>query len=84
MLGERTLNTWATSQASVPMSSAEAEYNAMDEGSTRGLGMQTLWGVMNVASCVLAFSTDSPISKPYASKRGLSKMRPIAIKRLWF
>ena len=68
MLGKQTLNTWATTQSSEAMSSAEAEYNAMVEGFTCGFGMQTLWNEMGIESGVLPLSTDSSSAKWYASK----------------
>ena len=68
MLGKHTLNTWATTQSSEAMSSAEAEYYAMVEGFTCGFGMQHLWNEMGIEGGVLPLSTDSSSAKWYASK----------------
>ena len=42
MLGTHTLKTWSTTQATMAMSSAEAEYYAMIEGAVRSLGLQSM------------------------------------------
>ena len=82
-LGSHTLRTWSTTQPTVAMSSAEAEYIAMVEGATRGIGLRTMFGEMGVDVSVLVVSTDSSAAKSFASQRGLKKMRHIEVKELW-
>ena len=73
-LGGHTLRTWATTQPTVAMSSAEAEYYAMVEGATRGIGLRTMLSEMGVEVNVVVISTDSSSAKSFASQRGLKKM----------
>ena len=83
MLGSHCLKTWSSTQPTVAMSSAEAEYYAMVEGSTRGIGLQTLLKEMGVKIGILVLSTDSSAAKSFASRRGLGKLRHIEVKELW-
>jgi len=82
-LGSHTLRTWSTTQPTVAMSSAEAEYIAMVEGATRGIGLRTMLSEMGVDVSVMVVSTDSSAAKSFASQRGLKKMRHIEVKELW-
>jgi hypothetical protein len=83
LLGKHTLRTWATTQPTVALSSAEAEYYAMVEGATRGIGLRTMLSEMGVEVSVVVLSTDSSSAKSFASQRGLKKMRHIECKELW-
>ena len=83
VLGKHCLKTWSSTQSTVAMSSAEAEYYAMVEGATRGLGLQTMLQEMGVHAGVLVASTDSSSAKSFASKRGLGKIRHMEVKELW-
>ena len=42
MKGKHLLRTWSSTQPSIAMSSAEAEYYALVEGATRSLGLQSI------------------------------------------
>ena len=47
MIGRHLLRAWSSTQPSIAMSSAEAEYYALVEGATRSLGLQSMmrkWG----------------------------------------
>ena len=77
------MRTWATTQPTVTLSSAEAEYIAMVEGATRGTGLKTMLSEVGVEVSVLVISTDSSAAKSFASQRGLKKMRHIECKELW-
>ena len=77
------MRTWSTTQPTVAMSSAAAEYIAMVEGATRGIGLRTMLSEMGVEVSVVVISTDSSAAKSFASQRGLKKMRHIEVKELW-
>lgn len=83
MLGKHTLRTWSTTQPTIALSAAEAEYYAMVEGATRGLGLKTMIDEMGVKLDVIVISTDSSSAKSFASQRGLKRMRHIECKELW-
>ena len=82
-LASHTLRTWSSTQPMVAMFSAEAEYIAMMESATRGIGLRTMLSEMRVEACVVVISTDSSAAKSFASQRGLKKMRHIDVKELW-
>ena len=42
MVGRHLLRTWSSTQSTIAMSSAEAEYYALVEGATRSLGLQSM------------------------------------------
>ena len=82
-MGTHTLKTWSNTQPTVALSSAEAEYYAMVEGATRGIGLKTMLAEMGVQVGVLVMATGSSAAKSFASQRGLKKMRHIEAKELW-
>ena len=83
MLGRHTLRTWSTTQPTIALSVAEAEYYAMAEGATRGLDLKTMIGEMGLELDVIVISADSSSAKSFASQRGLKKMRHIECRELW-
>jgi hypothetical protein len=82
-LGKHTLRTWSTTQPTVAMSSAEAEYYEMTEGATHGIGLCGMLGEMGVNVSGVALYTDSSAAKSFASRRGVGKLRHICLKELW-
>ena len=81
-LGRHTLRTWSSTQRTVAMSSAEAEYNALIDGVQRGFGVQTMLAELGVEVEVVMY-TDSSAAKSFASQRGLSRMRHMDVRKLW-
>ena len=75
------LKSWSGTQATVAMSSAEAEYYALVEGAVRGLGLQSMMRELGIDVSVL-LATDSSAAKS-SSQRGLGRMRHIEVKNLW-
>ena len=82
MLGTHTLKTLSTTQATMAMSSAEAEYYAMIEGSLRALGLQSILRELGLSKDVVV-RTDSSAAKGFSSQRGLGRMRHLEVKDLW-
>jgi hypothetical protein len=82
-LGHHVLRAWSSTQPTVALSSAEAEFYAMVEGATRGIGFKTMLGELGVTSGAVELYTDSSAAKSFASRRGLGKLRHICIKDLW-
>ena len=82
MLGTHTLKTWSTTQATMAMSSGEAEYYAMIEGAVRTLGLQVILRELGLNKDVVV-RTDSSAAKGCSSQRGLGRMRHLEVKDLW-
>ena len=82
MVGRHLLKSWSTTQATVAMSSAEAEFYAMVEGATRSLGFRSMVKELGV-DMEITIMTDSSAAKSFASQRGLKRMRHLEVKELW-
>ena len=82
MIGTHTLKTWSTTQATMAMCSAEAEYYAMIEGAVRTLGLQSVLREMGLTRDVVV-RTDSSAANGFSSQRGLGRMRHLDVKELW-
>ena len=79
-LGQHTLRTWSTTQRTVAMSSAEAEYNSLIEGVQRTFGVQTMLAELGVMAKIIVY-TDSSAAKSFASQRGLGRMRHMEVRK---
>ena len=64
------------------MSSAEAEYYALVEGSVRSLGLQSMMQELGLKKQIFLY-TDSSAAQSFSSQRGLGRMRHIEVKQLW-
>ena len=82
MNGSHVLKAWSTTQSTIAMSSAEAEYYALVEGAARGLGLQSMTQQMLIPKKIVLL-TDSSAAKSFSSQRGLSRMRHMEVKNLW-
>ena len=82
MVGLHTLRTWSTTQSTVAMSSAEAEYHALVEGAVRSIGLQSMMKQLGLEKQIFLL-TDSSAAKSFSSQRGLSRMRHLEVKDLW-
>ena len=82
MLGSHLMRAWSSTQASIAMSSAEAEYYALVEGAVRSLGFQSMTRELGLTQSIV-LHTDSSAAKSFSSKRGLGRMRHIEVKQLW-
>ena len=84
-LGNHCIKTWSCTQGAYALSSAEAEFYAMIEGTTRAKGLHTLareLGFVDLAN-VVKLGTDSSAAKSFVSRRGLGRMRHLEIRDLW-
>ena len=57
MLGKHLLRTWSAIQATIAFSSAEAEFYALVEGATRGIGLQAVLEELGVPTSVVELLT---------------------------
>ena len=77
MIGKHLLRSWSSTQPSIAMSSAEAEYYAL-----RSLGLQSMMRELGLRKKIFV-QTDSSVAKSFASQRGRGRMRHIEVKDLW-
>ena len=82
MLGAHTVKSWSSTQASVTLSSGEAELYGVIRGSGMGLGFQSLMRDLG-HELPLRVWTDSSAAIGICSRQGLGKLRHIDTHLLW-
>lgn len=76
------LKSWSNRQASVALSSAEAELCAASRAGAEGLGLQSMMTELGW-NLALEIRTDADAAKAILSRQGLGRTRHIAIRHLW-
>jgi hypothetical protein len=82
MLGSHALKTWSSTQASVTLSSGEAEFNGVIRAAGIGLGYQSLLADLGI-QVPLRVWTDSSAAIGICSRQGLGKLRHLETHLLW-
>ena len=81
-LGDHVLKSWSSSQSIIALSTGEAELYALNKASATAMGMKSLLMDLGVELEVKVF-TDATTGKAMAVRRGLGKVRHIAVNELW-
>jgi hypothetical protein len=76
------VKSWSSTQATVSLSSGEAEYIALIKAAVEGLGAQSLARELGL-DAPLRIGLDSSAAKSIASRSGAGKMRHLETRRLW-
>ena len=82
MIGGHCIRTWSSTQASVTLSSGEAEYYGLVKAAGAGLSHQSLMDDLGVHLPVRVW-TDSSAALGIASRSGLGKLRHLETHTLW-
>ncbi len=82
MRGAHVLKTWCTTQATVALSSAEAELVAAVRGAAEGLAAQALSRDFG-HECKLRINMDSSAARGIVRRRGIGKIRHLDTRLLW-
>ena len=82
LLGQHTVKHWSLTQASVALSSGEAEFAGVIRGAGQGLGYQALLKDLGVTAPLRVW-TDSSAAIGICSRQGLGKMRHLDTHTLW-
>ena len=80
--GAHTLKSWSSTQATVALSSAEAELYALTKGAAQALGFITLMADMGV-KVRATVHTDASAAIGIARRAGLGKLRHLNVRYLW-
>ena len=83
MFGSHVVKSWSVTQATVALSSAEAEYSADVKAASAGLGFMGLLGDLGISGVSLHVHTDSSAAIGIANRTGVGKIRHIAVHLLW-
>ena len=81
-LGDHAIKTWSTTQSVIALSTGEAELYAINRTAAIGMGGQSILCDLGVELDLRVF-TDATTGKSLASRRGLGKVRHIAVNELW-
>ena len=82
MLGRHLIKAWSATQASIALSSGEAEYYGVVRGVGIALGMQALYRDIGLAVPIRVW-TDSSAAIGIAGRQGLGKLRHLECHSLW-
>jgi hypothetical protein len=84
LLGGHCLKAWSSTQAPIALSSAEAEYYSMVEGSTRTVGLRNMLAELGIyVQGPIVLHSDSSAARSFASRRGVGKIRHLEVRHLW-
>ena len=76
------IKTWSKTQATIALSTGEAELAAAVRGSTEGLGVQAILEEWNLA-VVLTVKSDATAAIGMVKRQGLGRVRHLAVADLW-
>ena len=82
MIGAHLIKSWATTQASIALSSAEAELVAMTKATAETIGIIHMVKDLAVEITGVVYA-DSSAALAIADRRGSGKLRHICIRKLW-
>ena len=82
MYGGHCLKSYSSTQATIALSSAEAEYYALIKSASIALGMRAMYQDLEI-SIGMNLHTDASGAKGIATRRGLGKLRHLAVHLLW-
>ncbi len=82
LMGHHAIKHWSSTQASVTLSSGEAEFNGVIRGAGQGLGYQALLKDLGV-EIPLRVWTDSSAAIGICTRQGLGKLRHLDTHTLW-
>ena len=82
MHGSHTIKHWSNTQSTVALSSAEAELGGICRGASTGLGLQAIAKDLGIR-WNLVVHTDASAAIGICKRRGLGKVRHLAVSDLW-
>ena len=82
MFGSHCTKSWASSQATIALSSGEAEYYGLVKASSVGLGIKSMQHDMGINVGIHVY-TDAEAARGIATRRGLGRTRHIEVHYLW-
>ena len=82
MRGNHVLKTWSTTQPTIVLTSAEAEFIAAVRGAAEGMSAKTLCSMFG-RQCNLRVHLDSSAALGVAKRKGVGKIRHLDTRLLW-
>lgn len=81
-MGDHVIKAWSSTQTVIALSTGEAELYALNKASAQGLGLQSLLKDMGI-ELEVRVHTDATTGRAIVTRRGLGKVRHIAVNELW-
>ena len=81
-IGGHFVKIWCSTQSIVSLSSGQAEYYGIVKGASIGIGLKSMLGYFGV-EVKIRINPDASAAKGIANRRGLGKVRHIAVNQLW-
>ena len=82
MLGSGVLKSWSKTQATIALSSGEAELAAVVKGATESLGMRAILADFGIVVGISMYS-DATAAIGMVRREGLGRVRHLAVADLW-
>ena len=82
LYGKHCIRSYSSTQAIIALSSGEAEYYGCVKAASVGLGMQAMYADFGL-DVKVSVSTDASTAKAIAIRKGLGKVRHMAVHLLW-
>ena len=81
-MGDHIIKAWSSTQTVIALSTGEAELYALNKASAQGLGLQSLLSDLGI-DLEVRVHTDATTGRAIVTRRGLGKVRHIAVHELW-
>jgi hypothetical protein len=81
--GGHLISHWCKTQATVALSSGEAELNAIAKGCSEGIEVYELLRDLGCNPKIFSSETDSSVARGTVLRTGVGKMKHISTKQLW-
>ena len=81
-LGDHVVKAWSSTQTVIALSTGEAELYALNKAAAQALGLQSLLRDLGI-ELDIRIHTDATTGRAIATRRGLGKVRHIAVNELW-
>ena len=81
-MGDHIIKAWSSTQTVIALSTGEAELYALNKASAQGLGLQSLLNDLGI-DLEVRVHTDATTGRAIVTRRGLGKVRHIAVNELW-
>ena len=81
-MGDHIIKAWSSTQTVIALSTGEAELYALNKASAQGLGLQSLLSDLGI-DLEVQVHTDATTGRAIVTRRGLGKVRHIAVNELW-
>ena len=82
-MNSHVISFWCKSQATVALSSGEAELNSMVKGCSEGIGVLELMRELGCDASVYAIQTDSSAARGTVMRHGAGRIKHLSTKQLW-